>query len=380
VLAAAYAARVATRLSGLCSREWDAVVIGAGPSGGVAAAVLAERGMRVLVVDSRPFPRAKVCGCCLAPAGASALRRAGLGGALRGATELGTLRMAARGASLRLPIERYCTIERTRLDSEIVRGAEERGAEFACGVRARVLDDDGVELSIGEARGVARGRVVVVADGLCGSALRGRGEFAWRIDVGSPVGVGAVLDERPEHAAPGEITMVCGHGGYVGAAPLPGGRWAVGAALSARAVGEWGAAGAIAAVLAECGFGAPAFGRGGLRGVGQLTRRRASCGRGRVLVVGDAAGYVQPLTGEGMSWGIACAARLGEHAARAAAGEDVGRAWASECARALRGRRLLCRGVCAVTRHPMALGAVLRAGAWLPGTGWASRRLCWGPV
>jgi Dehydrogenases (flavoproteins) len=43
---------------------WDVVVIGAGVAGGLAALDCARRGLRVLVVEQRAFPRWKVCGCC----------------------------------------------------------------------------------------------------------------------------------------------------------------------------------------------------------------------------------------------------------------------------------------------------------------------------
>ena len=58
---------------------YDAVVIGAGPAGGIAALGLARAGQRVLLVDKQRFPRAKVCGCCLNASALAVLREAGLG-------------------------------------------------------------------------------------------------------------------------------------------------------------------------------------------------------------------------------------------------------------------------------------------------------------
>src|SRR5262249_23647918 len=46
-------------------RRWDAVVVGAGPAGALAARELARLGAAVLLVDRATFPRWKVCGCCL---------------------------------------------------------------------------------------------------------------------------------------------------------------------------------------------------------------------------------------------------------------------------------------------------------------------------
>lgn len=57
---------------------YDAVVIGAGPSGSFAALLLARAGHRVLQVERQRFPRAKVCGCCLNQRAQQLLDRAGL--------------------------------------------------------------------------------------------------------------------------------------------------------------------------------------------------------------------------------------------------------------------------------------------------------------
>ena len=43
---------------------WDVLIIGAGPAGGLAALDCAKKGLRVMLVEQRSFPRWKVCGCC----------------------------------------------------------------------------------------------------------------------------------------------------------------------------------------------------------------------------------------------------------------------------------------------------------------------------
>src|SRR5260370_26262195 len=58
---------------------WDAVVVGAGPAGSLAARELARRGRAVLLVDRAAFPRAKVCGCFLNGNALATLRDGGLG-------------------------------------------------------------------------------------------------------------------------------------------------------------------------------------------------------------------------------------------------------------------------------------------------------------
>jgi len=64
--------------------DWDVVVVGAGLAGALAAHGLARRGVRVLLVEQRLFPRWKVCGACLSPQALAALDGAGLAGLVVG--------------------------------------------------------------------------------------------------------------------------------------------------------------------------------------------------------------------------------------------------------------------------------------------------------
>ncbi|MEC8560052.1 MAG: FAD-dependent monooxygenase [Planctomycetota bacterium] len=359
--------------------DWDAVVIGAGPAGSVAASLLARSGRRTLLVERATFPRTKVCGGCLAPAGVEALGNAGFAAALDSIEPraLDTLHLHARLASASYPIDRYLSIERGRMDQAFVDHAVESGARHLGGCRARVRADDSVLLeSEGDARVVHPG-VVVVADGLAGNSLADREDFAWRIDESSPMGAGAIVDRAPRGSHPEGITMRCGRDGYVGSSPLSDGRWVVAAALDPRSVRSLGARGAVGSVLAETGLPDADDHPTAWKAVGHLTRRRARRCAGRVLLVGDAAGYVEPLTGEGMSWGICRAAGIVPFADRIDRGEDVSEDWSRSADRMLGPRRLVCRGICGMARRPRLLAATLRVSRHLPLAGWASRRLCW---
>ena len=370
---------MATGSADIPVRAYDAVVIGAGPAGGVSAAVLAARGMRTLLVDRARFPRRKLCGGCLAPAGVGVLERLGINGEVTSrAHPLETLRIFTLGASHDLPIKRYVTVERSAFDQAIVEAAVARGVEFRDGLGARVQGDDSVRLDVAGREEVLRPEVVVVADGLGGSSLSERMDFTPRVSKASVVGVGTLLAARPSSADHDAITMVCGRHGYVGLAPAPGGLWSLAAALDPGHVREQGPLAALQNVLGESELPLPEIAKGQLRGVGNMTRRRRYAS-GRVLVVGDAASYVQPLTGEGMSWAMACAAEIGPIAEAAARGERVEHRWRRARARVLLGRRLACRAVCAVAARPRALRCVLGVGEATAFGGWMSRRLCWGP-
>ena len=61
---------------------WDAVVVGAGIAGGATAAMLAQRGWRVLLVERSVWPREKVCGGCLSASAINALHEIGVDSAI----------------------------------------------------------------------------------------------------------------------------------------------------------------------------------------------------------------------------------------------------------------------------------------------------------
>jgi flavin-dependent dehydrogenase len=99
----------------------------------------------------------------------------------------------------------------------------------------------------------------------------------------------------------------------------------------------------------------------GVRGAGPLRQRSRRRVAGRVLLVGDAAGYVDALTGEGIALGLA-QARAAVAAVAAGRPESYERAW-----RRLGWRHdLLTKGLLTATRHPALRGRVVPAAAALP--------------
>ncbi|MGH8055832.1 MAG: NAD(P)/FAD-dependent oxidoreductase, partial [Candidatus Entotheonellia bacterium] len=57
---------------------WDVAVIGGGVAGSVVGALLAQGGLRVVLLEKGTFPREKVCGEFLSPDGVDLLRRLGV--------------------------------------------------------------------------------------------------------------------------------------------------------------------------------------------------------------------------------------------------------------------------------------------------------------
>jgi flavin-dependent dehydrogenase len=233
---------------------------------------------------------------------------------------------------------------------------------------ARSVDLDGP-------RGAARvtARLVVAADGLAGGLLTQASASSPRgtVATGSRVGLGGVVDAAPAEYAAGVIHMAVAAGGYVGLVRQEDGRLNVAAAIdAARLKAPGGPDAAIRAILAGAAFPELPAGAGVVwTGTPTLTRRPERPGAERLLAVGDAAGYVEPFTGEGIAWALAGAVALAPLAAEAAASwhpEHLER-WSTARARqSARGERL-CRVAAWTLRRPALARAALRAVAWLPG-------------
>ncbi|HEY2147947.1 MAG TPA: FAD-dependent monooxygenase, partial [Pirellulales bacterium] len=129
------------RLESAAAIGWDAIVVGAGPAGSIAARQIARAGKSVLLVDKATFPRSKVCGSCLNATGAALLERIGLGHLLGdlGAEPLDEIALAAAGRSVCLGIPRGgAVVSRAALDAALVSEAVTAGAMFHGATRARL--------------------------------------------------------------------------------------------------------------------------------------------------------------------------------------------------------------------------------------------------
>ncbi len=353
--------------------RWQAVVIGAGPAGCVAATLLARAGVATLLIERCRLPRDKVCGCCLAPLGAHTLQELGLAHVLQGASTIHTVRLCAHGHSLALASPASVVLSRTQLDGALACAAQQAGADMLWPASATVLPDDRVQLRAATLDGplTLRPRVVLIADGLAGHSADARPALAWRAATAraARIGVGAQLAPFPGAPAPGELLMAVGARGYAGLVRLPGGQLDLAAAIDPRwCKHDGGPAPACAHILREAGvpIDARALQACTFAGTPTLTRARRALADGRVLVVGDAAGYVEPFTGEGMSWAIAGARACVPHALHAIE-HGCAPQWSLAHARLLGTRMRACALHARMVRWPRALGAALALGALVPG-------------
>ena len=195
----------------------------------------------------------------------------------------------------------------------------------------------------------------MAADGLAGSFLKETPDMEPMVDDGARVGVGAVVDSNDASYEAGTLYMACARDGYVGVVRLEDGRLDVSAAMARgrmRSLG--GAAAAIAGILRAAGFSSrPITPPASFRGTLPLSRRRPRVAAQGLFVLGDAAGYLEPFTGEGMSWAMQQALLLAPIVAEAIAGPTPQHAqrWQLQCEHFFRQRRRVCQATIWMHRH-----------------------------
>jgi flavin-dependent dehydrogenase len=358
---------------------WDIAVVGAGPAGAMAAHELARLGCSVLILDRDTFPRWKVCGACLSPGAQEVLRAAGLGGMLTelGASPLDHLEVRGWGRRARLPLRGSVALSRIALDAALVGRAERMGARLVEGVRVRLgpRHPDFVQLRVGHAGGSTEinARIAIAADGLRSGLLAqaGVGGHPDEPSKEARVGLGAVFRSPRSEYGPGTIHMAAAEEGYVGLARVEDGSLDVAAALDPVFLRKSPSpAEAIDHILESASY--PPLGRTpavGWKGTKPLNHRPRKIAAHRLFAVGDAAGYVEPFTGEGMCWAMAGGRALAPIAARASQRwhEGHAREWTDTYRSTISESQRLCSAAAWTLRRPGLSRLVIGALGRFPG-------------
>lgn len=296
------------------SDRWDAIVVGAGPAGAATALLLSRGGARVLLLDRARFPRHKPCSEYLSPATTAILGR--LDGVLEAveraphAKVYGMKVVAPSGAMMcgRLAGAYSFALPRATFDTILLRAAARAGAVVRESTRVQDLLWDGravagVVARAGDGkRETWRARVVVGADGLRSVVARRLGllrasaprRVAFTAHVAHVAGVDGV----------GELHV--GETGYVGLGPVGEGVTTVALVVPLRSVRAGGTdyrAGLFAQLERFPGLAGRFDPRQLVRGVlatgpfAQWAERPCVAG---ALLVGDAADFFDPFTGQGI--------------------------------------------------------------------------------
>ena len=319
------------------------------------------------------MPRWKVCGACLGALGQSVIHRLGASDALRRAgaapVESRQIQCAARTAVI--PGGPMLTVPRSALDHELAREAEAAGAELHTETRARI-EPTGTPapphrtLTLtrnGETRTITA-RAVILAAGL--SAHRLLPSARVRTSRASRIGLGATAPADPDAT----LRMTFTPRGYLGRATTADGRAVWGAAIDPAELRAHASPHAALATLLDTAGADPAeLPRTGWRGTPTLTRTLIA-DEPRVYPAGDAAGYVEPVTGEGISWALVAGARTADLLATALASRATltPTHHRREMSRLLRWRKTRCTAAARAARSDTAVCAAVALAERAPRT------------
>jgi menaquinone-9 beta-reductase len=357
--------------------EWDVLVVGAGPAGAVAARQLALKGKLVLLVDRAPLGRKKVCGCCLNVAALKTLESVGLEGLTRqlAAVALNKMQVATKDCSAVISLPGGVSLSREAFDAALIHEAIASGATFLSETNATLelcqQNHREVELTHTNHQCRVKAKIVLAADGLGGKLLSKARHERDEVDEDSRIGAAAILPRAPQWVDEQTVHMACSRRGYVGLVVLEDGRLNVAAALDRNAVRQAGGPGNLAAeILQEVGWeeidglcGQP------WQGTMTLTRRAASLWDERILVLGDAGGYVEPFTGEGMAWAISSAVAIMPFVLKAVDSWEprIGAEWERVHRQIIVQRQSTCRLLAHALRHPLLVRAAIQLLHYQPG-------------
>ncbi len=293
--------------------QFDLVVVGAGPTGAAAAVTARRAGLSVALIDKASFPRAKLCGGLVTGRCARHLNEVfdrPVEEPLFETRDRFEFFMDGQQLANMQDVPPAHLTMRWDFDHALFKQAVAAGAEDVSGQRIERLDLDArcLTLASGERIGFdiligADGVRSIVAEALFGASFdKTRIGFALEIEGES---------QHPYASAPIRVDFAAADWGYGWSFPK----------RESTTIGVGGLQHANPDMKARLSAYLDLLGTGkGLRVKGHFLPfgdYRSRPGRGHILLAGDAAGFVDPITGEGIGYAIQSGALAGEAAARA---------------------------------------------------------------
>jgi geranylgeranyl reductase family protein len=298
--------------------DWDVIVVGAGPAGCAAAFDLSTSGRRVLLLDKCEFPRSKACAGGLTMKTVKALRYS-VEPVTRQVIRRIVLEKNGENSTLVKTREPICVMTvRAEFDAYCVKKTIEAGATFRRIGGLKQIEPVGADVRLETDTGVLKARFLIGADGVHSQVRR-------LLGLGSTAGGFALEGQVPLQRGPLDLTFDFGaiRNGYGWIFPK-------GDHLN-MGMGFYGDAGSeklnrerlMGYVRQRLGTDAVDHVVGQYLAVGGWDM---PCAKGKVLLAGDAAGLVDPLTAEGIYSAVAS----GQAAAKAVEEEWAGKTTAAE--------------------------------------------------
>lgn len=343
---------------------WDLVVVGGGPAGLAVAIVAAEQGLSVVVIERRDFPPDKACGEGVLPPGVKALQRLGIADRFDRSTSyrFSGIRFIQEDGSAAESVmpSNGMGIRRTLLIEALARRAQEMGAVLRHRCSVTGFEAKSSEAVVNTSEGKVFGRLVVAADGLHSSLRKASGleatsnsrrRFALRQHYQIRPWTDFVevyVDNKGEAVATPVSDDSVGvnfvwEDGVIQQPTLP--------VLAKR----------FPALMARLGS-APAI--SSIKGAGPMARGATRRNGNRIVLVGDAAGFVDSISGDGLSIAFNSALILGKHLReilqRGATRKSM-QSYEREARSVYRGYWFVTNGLLMIARHPRARRTIINS-------------------
>jgi len=367
----------ATLLENASRTTWDVIFIGGGPAGALSARLAALAGLKTLLAEAKRFPREKVCGGYLNHRALRVLQQTRLEHLATAVPQSGVNKLklvcGRQRARFELPAGRV--ICRATFDTALLESAKNSGATVLTGTQAVVEPEihgelRSVRLVHGGKSVVCPARVVVSADGLARTSVRQLPEIAITIGSASRVGIGTVVRCHAAGCFIGQVTMVVSRHGYVGVSRTSQHQVNVAAAIAPESLARGVPAEIVATMLGDVHIcEARELGGATWRGTPPLTSRPLRVAGRRLFLIGDAAGYVEPFTGEGIASALETAVAVTPLVVQAARTwtPSIAVCWETLYRETVRKRQLTCRQLAWILRHPRVAHASLGLCRLVPG-------------
>jgi geranylgeranyl reductase family protein len=323
--------------------QTEVAIVGAGPAGSIAAHRLATAGVQVVLLERATFPRDKACGDGVSAHGLAMLERTGLEEWASRFTAPEVLRLTSPDGQVLdvqpTPLNGHCygrIIPRRLLDTRLAQAAMEAGTHLLEGTRVRSIErTNGYPLRIVAEGATVEAQIAILADGSNAPVTRQMGL------VQEPPELIAIRQYFAGDAGPGKRLEIHFESpitpGYTWLFPVSDGHVNVGTGTFIRRIQQDGIA--LKDILARFTSDSTATEKrlakaepvGPVQGHPLRTQMKATRTHAeRVLVIGDAAGLVSPLSGEGIARAMESGEIAAAHALKAlAAGDFSARALAA---------------------------------------------------
>lgn len=358
------------------------VIVGGGPAGATTAALLAKAGRDVLLLERDTFPRDKLCGEFLSGDARAWLAKSGAEGIVADGATIRAARFSSNGrtAEIALPIAGI-GLSRRSLDAALFEHAARCGAEVRAGVEVDAIERDADRFVVHAGEDRFEAALVIGAHGR-------RARIDKQLERPFAERRHPYVGLKRHHRASsftldGFVELHAFDGGYCGMSHVEGGvvnvcmllaepfvraiggaKWpTVVAAIRARSTTLDKRLATLDAVDEPCAVAQVPF----------VDKARHKDG---VLFVGDAAGMIAPLTGDGQAMALESAVLLAElineHGIQGAA---LGARWDRTWRRRFQGRMRLARGLQRLLLSPNTASPLVRLVGGVPGLGGALLRL-----